>query len=76
MGDASGIKFKMQDNVGERKSNYKLLMSEAGLGSKRRFLFIRTVSSGIIFRESNGFKTLVCFKMKLKILQNILGHFL
>lgn len=44
----------------KKKGNYKLLISEAGLGSKRRFLFIRTVSSGIIFQESNGFKTLVC----------------
>lgn len=61
MGDPSGIIFKIQDNVGEKKKgNYKLLISEAGLGSKRRFLFIRTVSSGIIFQESNGFKTLVC----------------
>lgn len=56
--------FKIQDNVGERKSKYKLLMNEARLGSKRRFLIIRTVSSGIIFQKSNGLKTLVCFKMK------------
>lgn len=76
MGDSSGIKFKIQDSVGKRKSNYKLLQSEAGLGSKRRFLFTRTVSSEIIFQESNGFKTLVCFKMELKILQNILEHLL
>lgn len=68
MRDQSGIKFKIQDSVGERKSNYKLLISEAGVGSKRKFLFIRAVSSGIIFQESNGFKTLICFKMKLKIL--------
>ena len=40
-------------------------MNEARLGSKRKFLIIRTVSSGIVFQESNGLKTLVCFKMKL-----------
>lgn len=59
MGDLSGFIFKIQDNAGERKSNYKLLISEAELGSKRRFLFIRTVNSGIIFQQSNGFKTVV-----------------
>lgn len=35
--------FKIQGNVGERKSKYKLLMNEARLGSKRRFLITRTV---------------------------------
>lgn len=62
MGDPSGIIFKIQDNVGERKSSYKLLVSEAGLGSKRWFLFIRTVSSGIIFQESKGFNVVVCLR--------------
>lgn len=57
--------FKIQDNVGERKSKYKSLMNEARLGSKRRFLIIRTLSSRIIFQESNGLKTPVCFKMEL-----------
>lgn len=62
MGDLSGIIFKVQDDVGERKNNYNLLISEAVLGSKRRFLFIRTVSSEIMFQESNGFKTLVSLR--------------
>lgn len=38
-------------------------MSQARLGSERKFLVIR--SAGIIFQESNGLKTLVCFKVKL-----------
>lgn len=64
--DPSRMKLlKIQDDVGKRKSKYKLLVSQARLGSKRILLVIRTVSSGITFQESNGLKTLVCFKVKL-----------
>lgn len=50
VGDPLGMKScNIQDNVGERKSKYKLLMREVRLGSKGRFLIIKIVRSGIIF---------------------------